>query len=405
MRLRAPPCDAPERSTKTPRFEVADIIRRAVAAGFADRPLRPEQAAVLRAICRCRTASMGGHAHVCRDCGHVDIAYNSCRNRHCPRCQWAAQEAWIEGRMERVLDTHYFHVVFTLPSELRGLGQTSPREIYSLLFQAASRTLLELGREPKWLGAELGITAVLHTWTRDLRFHPHLHCLVTGGGLGADGSWVAAGSNYLVPVQVLGALFRGKFLAGLRSLYGRAKLDLRGPTADLADPDVFARLVDRLYSAKWIVYAKRPMAGPEQVITYLGRYTHRVAISNSRLLNVTDDQVVFRTRGDGTAALSIPRFVERFLLHVLPKRFVKIRHYGLFAAANIHTKWALARAQLREANPNASAEVAHDSGSATDAPRCAVCQGTRVLIVRFEYGALAPPSRGPPQPRLPGGPS
>ncbi len=260
------------------------------------------------------------------------------RNRHCPRCQWGAQQRWIAGRLERVLDTHYFHVVFTLPSELRALAMSSPREIYGLLFRAASRTLLELGRDPKWLGAELGLTMVLHTWTRDLRLHPHVHCLVTGGGLSDDGQWIAARQTFFAPVQVIGALFRGKFLAGLKSLRRRGLLRLEGPASDFAEPDVWAEVLTRLYASNWVVYAKRPMAGAEQVVTYLGRYTHRVAISNSRLLDVTDERVVFRTRGDKTASLSVADFVSRFLLHVLPRRFVKIRHYGLFAAASVQIK-------------------------------------------------------------------
>lgn len=393
MPAHAPSCATPERAHR-PRFEVADVIRRAVEDGFVDRPLPPEQAAVLRAICRCRTAALGGHARVCTDCGHEEIAYNSCRNRHCPRCQWAAQERWIARRLERVLNTPYFHVVFTLPSELRALALSSPREVYGLLFRAASRTLVEVGRNPEWLGAEVGVTMVLHTWTRDLRLHPHVHCLVTGGGVTMDGRWIASGGTYFAPVRILGALFRGKFLSGLRRLRRRGELSL----GELADPIAFERLVDRLYHKPWVVYAKRPMAGPEQVITYLGRYTHRVAISNNRLLDVGSDHVLFRTRGQGTARLSLERFVRRFLLHVLPKGFVKIRHYGILAGPNLSTRWSAARSALGPASSSATIEAVPDPAAP---PRCSACGSEAVLERLLLPVALPTPTscfrpRGPP---------
>ncbi|MDP6947316.1 MAG: transposase, partial [Myxococcota bacterium] len=242
-------------------------------------------------------------------------------------------------QMERVLDTQYFHVVFTLPSELRDLATANPREVYGLLMRTAARTLIELGRDPQWLGAEVGITSVLHTWTRNLRLHPHVHCLVTGGGIDDEGCWRDAGSSFLAPVKVMGALFRGKFLAGLRSLRRRDKLSLEGRAEALAEPGAFETLVGRLYDKSWVVYAKRPMAGPEQVIAYLGRYTHRVAVSNNRILDVSEGHVTFRTRRDKTAKLSADQFVRRFLLHVLPKSFTKIRHYGILASPNLATLW------------------------------------------------------------------
>lgn len=374
-----------------PRFEVADILRQARDNGHIDpRKLTPERAKVLRAICRCRTAELGGHADVCAACGNVDVSYNSCRNRHCPRCQWRAQEQWIQGRLGRLLDTHYFHIVFTLPGRLRPLAACNPREVYGLLLAAASQTLLELGRDEKRLGAELGITVVLHTWTRQLGLHPHVHCLVTGGGLSLDGTrWIEARQRYLFAVDVIGALFRGKFLAGLRRLHQRGKLRLVG--------DDFDGLIESLYRQKWVVYAKRPMGGPEQVIKYLGRYTHRVAISNNRILDIKDGSVVFRTRGEGVAELSIGEFARRFLLHVLPKGFVKIRHYGLFAAANIRTKWAIAR-QLRP-RPDESEDECTDTPSA---PSCTACGCTRLIryVVANAHVDRAmpagPTARGPP---------
>lgn len=390
-------CGATEsEEIERPRIEVADVLRLAVDNGHVDPDrLTPARAKVLRAINGCRTAALGGHADLCLDCGHVGYSYNSCRNRHCPRCQWTTQQKWIAGRLERLLDTHYFHVVFTLPAELRLLALRNQRQLYGLLFRAASRTLLELGRDPKRLGATLGITAVLHTWARNLSFHPHVHCLVTGGGLSLDETaWNGARPRYLFPVDVMGALMRGKFLAGLRKLHARGEL--------MGVPDDFDRLVDRLYRTKWLVYAKRPMAGPTQVIKYLGRYTHRVAISSSRILDLTGDHVTFRTRGDGTCRLHLSEFARRFLLHVLPKGFMKIRHYGLFAAANIRAKWAVAR-DLRPV------DVEEDDVEDTEPPvvSCEACGSTRLRRIPLEPGQTfttrAPTARGPPPQTVSGG--
>lgn len=311
----------------------------------------PDQRAVLHAIERCRTAALGGHADVCDECGLVAIAYNSCRNRHCPKCQSLAQARWVERRMERVLPTHAFHVVFTLPSELHDLAMFNREKVFDALFASSAEALLELGRDPKWLGAELGVTSVLHTWTRDLRFHPHVHCIVTGGGLSPDGTrWVAARPDFLFPVRVLGALLRGKFLARLERLRDRGELQWRGRAAALADPARFARLRDRLYRKRWVVYAKRPFGGSEQVFRYLGRYTHRVGLSNRRLLSMDERGVTFRTRGEATATLAPVEFLRRFVLHVLPKGFVKIRHHGLMAPGNVATRLLVAR-RLIERSP------------------------------------------------------
>lgn len=314
--------------------------------------LSPDQHEVLRAIARCRTSVLGGHVDVCDACGHAAIAYNSCRNRHCPKCQALSQARWLAQRMERVLPTHAFHVVFTLPSELRGLVMVNRKKLFDLLFASAAEALLELGRNPRWLGATLGITSVLHTWTRDLQFHPHVHCIVTGGGLSLDGErWIATRPDFLFPVRVLGALFRGKFLAGLVRLYERAELQFDGPAAKLADPASFARVRDKLYRSRWIVYAKPPFGGPAQVFRYLGRYTHRVGLSNRRLVSLDERGVTFRTRGDQLATLPPHEFLRRFLLHVLPKGFVKIRHHGLMAASNVTSRLAVARRLLDNAAP------------------------------------------------------
>ncbi len=346
------------RATDGPGLEVADIVCLHGEAFVRSHALSPDQHAVLRAIERCRTAALGGHVDVCDACGYAAIAYNSCRNRHCPKCQAMSQARWVERRMARVLPTHAFHVVFTLPSELHGLVMANRDKLFDLLFASATEALLELGRDPRWLGADLGITSVLHTWTRDLRFHPHVHCIVTGGGLSLDGErWIATRPNFLLPVRVLGALFRGKFLARLADLHGRGELHLDGPAARLADPARFARVRDKLYCRRWVVYAKRPFGGPEQVFRYLGRYTHRVGLSNRRLVSLDERGVTFRTRGELTATLNPSEFLRRFLLHVLPKGFVKIRHHGLMAPSHVRTKLATARRLLGAAPPPDSADT------------------------------------------------
>lgn len=352
-----------------PRVEVADILRAARDGGHMDlQRLTSERAKVLRQICACRTATLGGHADVCLDCGHTSYSYNSCRNRHCPRCQWTAQQEWIEGRIQRLLGTHYFHVVFTLPAELRGVAIRNQRPVYDLLFRAVSRTLLELGKDR--LDATVGITAVLHTWARDLTFHPHIHCIVTGGGLSLDQKrWKAARTRYLFPQKVMSALLRGKFLAGLKGLFDNG--ELVGITAR-----EFDELLERLYRKSWVVYAKPTMAGPENVIKYLGRYTHRVAISNNRVVEATSTHVTFVTRGEHTEHLSIGEFARRFLLHVLPPSFMKIRHYGLFAAANVNTKWVIAH-RLRPYD--ATVSDSEPTEASEPAATCEHCGSDRIL--------------------------
>lgn len=339
----APACPAGGARDK-PALEVAELLRDHLDAVLRE-PLSSEQHAAVRALLRCRTAQLGGHLDTCAACGFARPSYNSCRDRHCPKCQGLAQARWVRARMQRVLRTHHFHVVFTLPAELRSLALRNRSFVFELLMKAAADSLLELGRDPKWLGApaQLGITAVLHTWTRELAFHPHVHCIVTGGGLALDGSrWVAAPGEFLFPVRVLAALFRGKVLDELARARRDGKLRL-GPEDE---GRAAARRIDALHRASWIVYAKRPFGGPEQVYRYLGRYTHRVAISNSRLVSATNETVAFRTRGDQTASLPPLVFLRRFLQHVLPHGFVKIRHYGLLASGNVTTRLERARALL-----------------------------------------------------------
>jgi len=330
-----------------PRIEVADIFRSHGEGYRQTHVLSSEQRAAMRAIEVCRTARLGGHVDVCDACAFTRPAYNSCRNRHCPKCQALTQAAWIDKRMEYVLPTHYFHVVFTLPHEIVALALRNRKTIFNLLFSAAARTLLELGNDEQRLGAQLGVTTVLHTWTRDLRFHPHVHCIVTGGGLAPQGDrWISSRQKYLFPVRVLSGLFRGKFLDGLATAYERGELNLEGACAVLANSEGFNQLKDTLYRKNWVVYAKRPFAGPEQVFKYLGQYTHRVGISNQRLVSLDDHGVCFRTKNGKQVTVAPAEFIRRFLLHVLPNGFVKIRHYGLLASSNVHTKLAEARRHL-----------------------------------------------------------
>src|SRR5208337_5346775 len=274
---------------------VGDILRMHGDAYRAKHPVTPEQAQVMRRLADCRTAALGGHVDACTGCGWTRISYNSCRDRHCPKCQAGKRAAWLETRLQRLLPVGYFHVVFTLPDILQPLILHNQRRLYQLLFQAASATLLTLAADPQRLGAQIGVTALLHTWGQNLRFHPHLHCVVTGGGLALDGQrWVAGKHKYFLPVKVLGKLFRGKFLAGMKAAYQSGELTFTGSVAYLTDPRAFQQLLDALYDRNWVVYAKRPFGGPQHVFRYLGRYSHRVAISNSRLVSMDEDTVSFQ---------------------------------------------------------------------------------------------------------------
>jgi Putative transposase/Transposase zinc-binding domain len=305
----------------------------------------------MRATEACRTSVLGGHLDVCLDCGHQRPSYNSCRNRHCPKCQGLEQRRWLAARMKTILPVPYFHLVFTVPSELRAIALRNRSWFFNLLFQAASQSLLTLGNDPKRLGGQLGITAVLHTWTRDLRFHPHIHCIVTGGGLSPDAkSWLRARQDYLFPVLVLGTLFRGKILDALKRAESRGDLQLPD---ELKGQGAIAQLRNRLFEKKWNVYAKPPFGGPEEVYRYLGRYTHRVGLSNHRILDVKPDAVTISTRGEKTVTLEPEAFIGRCLLHVLPRAFVKIRHYGLFASSNLKTRLQIARGLLSSISENA----------------------------------------------------
>jgi len=296
------------------------------------------QLRAMGAIEKCRTAALGGHVDRCDQCGAEKISYNSCRNRHCPKCQSLDKERWLEKRRSELLPVPYFHVVFTLPEELNLLAVGNPGEIYDLLFRSASQTLLEVAADAKHLGARLGILAVLHTWSQTLLLHPHLHCIVPAGGPSLDGEgWVVGSEKYLLPFGVLSAVFRGKFLAGLKELHERGRLSFSGDAEPLRDRFEFLNLLDRLYRKSWWVYSKPPFGGPEEVLKYLARYTHRVALSNHRLVALEQDRVTFTykdySQGGRRKEMTLPaeEFIRRFLLHILPDRFVRIRHYGLFA--------------------------------------------------------------------------
>jgi predicted RNA-binding Zn ribbon-like protein len=328
------------------RFDIADIVRGHRAALESVQRLTRAQKRVLTDIAQCRTEALGGHLDVCVTCGYEHPSYNSCRSRHCPKCQALAQERWIEGRRARMLDVRHFHVVFTLPAELRPLAAFAPREVYGALFHAAQRTLLEMGQ--RRYKATLGATLVLHTWTRELTFHPHVHAIVTGGGLSEDDtSWKSAPQRFLFPVKAMGRVFRGKMLQALNEAYGAKAF--RG-FDDFDDPEGFTRLMQRAAKPSWNVYAKAPFAKGQHVLAYLGRYTHRVGIANSRLLDVSDKTVTFRTKGKATKTVSPVEFLRRLVQHVLPDRFHKIRHVGLYAPAS-KDRCDKARARLGAAPP------------------------------------------------------
>ncbi len=337
----------------TPAIELADVVRSHGRELFETFPLSALHRRILVAIASCRTPTLGAHVHQCDSCGHQHIAYHSCRDRHCPKCQAHVSAEWFEARAADLIPVGYFHVVFTLPEELRLLALHNQKGLYDLLFQSAAETLLELARDPKHLGARIGFHAILHTWSQTLRYHPHIHCVVPGGGLAPDRSrWVPCRKNFFLPVRVLRDLFRGKFLHGLKHLFQRGRLQFPGQLAPLAEPNAFDRLSASLRKKKWVVYAKPPFAGPETVLKYLARYTHRVAISNSRLLALENGNVTFSFKDDRdhsrrkTLTLPAVRFLRRFLLHCLPRNFVRIRHYGFLANRVRNSQIALCRSLL-----------------------------------------------------------
>ncbi len=395
-----------------PRLEVADIFRRAGDAYLVAHAGRLSlgQLKVVSAIRACRTAALGGHVARCDGCGHVEIAYNSCRNRHCPKCQGAAARAWLEKRQADLLPVSYYHVVFTLPAAIAAIALQNKAAVYDLLMKTAAETLTTIAADPKRLGVRIGFTSVLHTWGSALTHHPHVHIIVPGGGLSPDGGrWIACRPKFFLPVRVLSRFFRRRFLEGLLALHEAGRLTFFGDLPGLADPDAFRARLAPLRRAEWVVYAKRPFGGPEAVLSYLSRYTHRVAISDSRLVAFDGQRVSFRWKdyrvrasAPGawikTMTLPVDEFMRRFLLHVLPDAFHRIRHYGLLAgAARADT---VARIRLMLADISGAPQVIENADKRQDDPAesaadderetsfsCRCCGGRMTIIERFARGA------------------
>ena len=386
-----------------PPLEVADLVRTA-GTEFIERNrqwIRWGHIKVLLAIARCRTAALGGHIDQCTRCGHrATISYNSCRNRHCPKCQTGAREHWLEARRRELLPSPYAHVVFTLPQQLAPLALQNKKIIYDLLLRTSAETLLEVARNPRRLGAEIGFFSVLHTWNQKLQLHPHVHCVVPAGGLLLDHTrWIRSHPRFFLPRSVLRRRFRGKFVAGLKSACQRGQLHLSGDLSLLGQPRVFASWLRPLFRKNWVVYCKPPFGGPEYVLQYLGRYTHRVAISNHRLISLADGQVTFRWRDSAhhneqkVMSLSLDEFLRRFLLHLLPKGFVRIRHFGFLANRRRATLLPLCRQALTAVQPQTQPEA-----SAPKETRplwlCPNCGGPMVVIERLSAAQLQ--LRSPP---------
>jgi hypothetical protein len=388
-----------------PALEIADIFRehgpvwRYAMRGH----LTHAQIKVMNAIEACRTAGLGGYVARCETCQHTTISYCSCRNRHCPKCQGSAAREWLEARKAELLEVPYFHVVFTLPPKIAAIAYQNKAVIYDLLFKASAETLLTIAADPKRLGVKIGFTSVLHTWGSAMTHHPHVHMIVPGGGFSADGSrWISTSEDFLLPVPVLAKMFRGKMLAMLKAAHAEGRLAFFGPHAGLADKVAFKAYLDPLYDTKWHVYAKRPFAGPEQVLAYLARYTHRVAISNSRLVGMDEKGVTFkykdyRVTGPErykTMTVAPGEFIRRFMLHVLPKGLHRIRHYGLLARSRTKAETlARARELIAAAVPPKSTETllqqpTADGTAATAKPAhpCPCCGGAMVIIEIFDAG-------------------
>lgn len=381
-----------------PALEVADILR-AHGSRFLDKHQRSfsfQQLKVFRAVRNCRTAALGYHRDACPKCGHEAASFNSCRNRHCPKCQTRARQRWLAARERELLPASYFHVVFSVPHELNVLALTNARLFYTLLFRASSEAAIELAADPKHLGAEIGMISILHTWGQNLLLHPHIHCLIPAGGLSTDrASWLSPRYPFFLPVRALSKVFRGKFLDGLKRLYRRHKLRCAGPASALADPRQFAAFLRSLYRQEWVVYAKPAFGGPAQVLRYLGRYTHRVAISNHRLLSFDGERVTFRWKDyahggkQRTMTLHAVEFLRRFFLHVLPKGFVRIRHFGFLS----NRRRASALASIRIALPRADPNPVPDLQPEQPLWRCPCCNTEMIVVQRFKPTGMPSPCR------------
>jgi hypothetical protein len=382
-----------------PRLEVADVFR-CYGADYRlqhGASMSMAQRRVMTAIEVCRTAVLGGHLEQCDQCGHQRIAYNSCSDRHCPKCQSFARAQWLEDRQSELLDTQYFHVVFTVPEQIATIAYQNKRELYGILFRATAQTLLTIGADPKHLGAQIGFFTVLHTWGSNLLHHPHLHCVVPGGGLSANGSqWICCRHGFFLSVRVLSRLFRRLFLEYLLKAFDAGKLEFFSSLEPLRDPSSFLDYLAPLREAEWVVYAKRPFAGPEQVLDYVGRYTHRVAISNNRLLDIAEGKVTFRYKDyrhdaqQKTMTLSAEEFIRRFLLHVLPAGFQRIRYYGFLANRYRAQKLAHCRDLLGMHAPEPAISKAsndyrdrYEELTGSSLWKCPVCHQGRMLMVEI----------------------
>ncbi|WP_264210863.1 IS91 family transposase [Leisingera thetidis] len=383
-----------------PAVEVADIFRRYGEAWRQahDGHLGRVERRVMSAIELCRTAALGGHVEGCRTCRTVRVAYNSCRNRHCPKCQGAAARDWLEARAGDLLPVPYFHVVFTLPEEIAAIAFQNKKRVYGILFRAAAETLRIIAADPRHLGAGIGLIAVLHSWGQTLNYHPHLHCIVPGGGPSPDGSrWVACRPNFFLPVRVLSRLFRRLFLEALRAAFEVGQLQFFGEIEELADPPAFARMLTSVSRRDWVVYAKPPFGGPGQVLAYLSRYTHRVAIANSRLISMEDDRVTFRWRDyrrgrrPRRMTLDAGEFIRRFLLHTLPDGVHRIRHYGFLANGQRAARLTTCRALLAAGTPEAADRV-RPATSPEPVSRPCPCCGRPMVTLAVWYHGQAPPT-------------
>jgi hypothetical protein len=383
-----------------PPLEVADLVR-AAGDAFIERSrkwISWKHVKVLLAIARCRTAALGGHLDECTRCGHRAISYNSCRNRHCPKCQAGARERWLEKRRRELLPTQYVHVVFTLPRHLAPLVLQNKKVLYDLLFRTSAEALLEVARDPKHLGAEIGFFSVLHTWSQKLEAHPHVHCVVPAGGLSADHThWIKPRYDFFLPVEVLSRVFRGKFHEALKRAFHDGKLTFHGDLKLLAQPKTFAAWLRPPFRKDWVVYAKRPFGGPEHVLRYLGRYTHRVAISNHRLVSFADGKVTFRWRDSAhkneqkLLTLAVDEFLRRFLLHLLPEGFVRIRNFGFLANRKRATTLPLSFQLLGRAPQT---EQQGPTPGPNDLWSCPKCGGPMMVVERLTASEIQ--LRSPP---------
>lgn len=390
-----------------PPLEVADLVRAAGPAFIehSRRWLTRLHLKVLTAIERCRTAALGGHVDECTRCGHRAISYNSCRSRHCPKCQANVRDRWLEARRRELLPVRYVHIVFTLPHELAALALQNKKVIYDLLIRTSAETLLTIARDPQHLGAEIGFFSVLHTWNQKLEHHPHVHCVVPAGGLAPDHTrWIHSRDSFFLPVGVLSRVFRGKFVAGLRKALAAGKLGFHGTLKPLARPKVFSSFLRQFFGKDWVVYSKRPFGGPEHALRYLGRYTHRVGISNHRLVSFADNKVTFRWRDSAhknkkrLMTLHVEEFLRRFLLHVLPKGFVRIRHFGFLSTRNRARLLPicfqlLGAASEPPAQTTTPGQVDHERETGWLCPKCG---GPMRIVERLSAAQLR--LRSPPEP-------